>query len=404
MATITEALPEIDALDQIRALESQYLLQNYARYPLALHHGRGCYVYDLSGKRYLDLLTGIGVNSLGHSHPRLVKAIRQQSALLLHTSNLYYHEYQGRLAERLSKVSGLQRTFFCNSGAESMEGALKMIRAHGRKIDPEKYEIIALHNSFHGRTLGALSITGQEKYRRDFEPLLAGAKFVPANDIVALEQVFCEKTSGIVMEWIQGEGGINPMTTEYARKARELADRYDALLVFDEIQCGVGRPGTYFSYQLTEPWIMPDVMVAAKPLACGIPLGFIAANERAAVAIGPGMHGSTFGGGPLACAALEATVDVIRDERLLENVRENSEYLLAELKKMVKLVEEARGLGYLIGIKFPSGTAKSVQHSLLEKKIITGLSDDPDVLRLLPPLTLRRQEIDLFLDELSKVE
>src|SRR5260370_19954046 len=205
MATVTEALPEIDALDRIRALESQYLLQNYARYPVALHHGRGCYVYDYSGKRYLDLLTGIGVNSLGHSHPRLVKAIRAQAGLLLHTSNLYYHEYQGRLAERLAKISGLQRTFFCNSGAESMEGAMKMMRAHGRRIDPGKFEIIALHNSFHGRTLGALSITGQEKYRKDFEPLLAGAKFVPANDIAALDQVFSEKTSRIVLERVQAE-------------------------------------------------------------------------------------------------------------------------------------------------------------------------------------------------------
>src|SRR6266481_9416296 len=207
MATVTEALPQTDALDQIRALESQYLLQNYARYPLALHHGRGCYVYDLSGKRYLDLLTGIGVNSLGHSHPRLVKAIRQQSSLLLHTSNLYYHEYQGRLAERLAKISGLQRTFFCNSGAECMEGALKMIRAHGRKINPEKFETVALHDSFHGRTFGALSITGQEKYRRDFEPMLPGARFVHRNDIGALEQMVCDKTAGIVLELVQGEGG-----------------------------------------------------------------------------------------------------------------------------------------------------------------------------------------------------
>src|SRR5229473_5474609 len=279
-------------------LETEYLLQNYARYPVVLQRGKGCCLYDTSGKRYLDLLAGIGVNALGHAHPRLTKVIREQAGLLLHTSNLYYHQYQGPLAERLAKISGLQRTFFCNSGAESMEGAMKMIRSHGRKVNPEKYEIVALHNSFHGRTLGALSITGQEKYRRDFEPLLVGAKFVPANDIVALEQVFSEKTSGIVMEWIQGEGGINPMTTEYARKARELAERYDALLVFDEIQCGVGRPGTYFAYQLADPVVQPDIMVVAKPLACGIPLGVIMANEKAAKSIGPGMHGSTFGGGP----------------------------------------------------------------------------------------------------------
>jgi len=225
MSTATsQAQEEAGAVDRIKALESEYLLQNYARYPIALHRGRGCYAYDTSGKRYLDLLTGIGVNALGHAHPRLVRAIREQAGMLLHTSNLYYHEYQGLLAERLAKISGLQRTFFCNSGAESIEGAMKMIRAHGRKIDPEKYEIVALHNSFHGRTFGALSITGQEKYRRDFEPMLPGARFVPVNDIVALEQVVNERTAGIVIEWIQGEGGINPISDEYGRRARELAD------------------------------------------------------------------------------------------------------------------------------------------------------------------------------------
>ncbi len=244
--------------------------------------GRGCYVFDASGKRYLDLLTGIGVNSLGHAHPRLTKVIREQAGLLLHTSNLYYHEYQGPLAERLAKVSGLQRTFFCNSGAETMEGALKMIRSHGRKIHPDKYETVALQNSFHGRTFGALSITGQEKYRKDFEPMLPGARFVPHNDIVALEQTVNERTAGIVIEWIQGEGGIHPISDEFARKARELADRYDALLVFDEIQCGVGRTGSYFAYQTADPVVLPDIMVAAKPLACGIPLGVIVANETRA--------------------------------------------------------------------------------------------------------------------------
>src|SRR5580693_3929553 len=266
MSTVLPVQEEASAFDRVRELESEYLLQTYARYPLMLDRGKGCYVFDPSGKRYLDFITGIGVNALGHAHPRLVKVIREQAGRLLHTSNLYYHSYQGPLAERLAKISGLQRTFFCNSGAESMEGALKMIRSHGRKIHLEKYEVVALHNSFHGRTFGALSITGQEKYRRDFEPLVAGAKFVPANDITALEQVVNERTAGIVMEWIQGEGGIFPMTTEYARKARELADRYDALLLFDEIQCGVGRPGKYFAYQLADPIVLPDIMVAAKPL------------------------------------------------------------------------------------------------------------------------------------------
>ncbi|MDQ6758479.1 MAG: aminotransferase class III-fold pyridoxal phosphate-dependent enzyme, partial [Acidobacteriota bacterium] len=287
-------------------IEKQYLLPNYARYPILLVRGKGSYVYDETGKRYLDLLSGIGVNALGHAHPKIVDIIRKQAGLLIHTSNLYYNEYQGRLAQRLCEVSGLQRVFFTNSGTESMEGALKMIRAHGNAISSEKIEIVSLENSFHGRSMGALSVTGQPKYRRDFEPLLPGVHFVPPNDATALEQVVGSRTAGIVIEAIQGEGGIYPMGTEYLRKARALADRYDALLLFDEIQCGVGRPGTFFSYQLPEPAVMPDIMVAAKPIGCGLPLGFIAANEKGAAAIRPGMHGSTFGGGPLACrVALE---------------------------------------------------------------------------------------------------
>src|SRR6266850_1379522 len=248
-----------------RLLDAEkFLLPTYKRPPVVMTHGRGAYVFDATGKKYLDFLAGIGVNALGHAHPRIVKVIKQQAAQLIHCSNLYYHEYQGPLAKKLAEISGLQRSFFCNSGTEAMEGALKMVRAHGNKIDSGKIEIIALENSFHGRTLGALSITGQPKYRKDFEPLLAGVKFVPQGDAAALEGAVNERTAGIVIEWIQGEGGIFPVSVEYARKARELADRYDALLVFDEIQCGVGRPGTYFAYQMADPVVLPDIMVAAK--------------------------------------------------------------------------------------------------------------------------------------------
>src|SRR5436309_8076148 len=203
-------------------LEREYLLQNYSRYPLALRRGKGAYVYDLEGKRYLDFIAGIGVNALGHAHPRILKLIRQQAGLLIHCSNLYYHEYQGALAKKLAEVSGLQRTFFCNSGTEAMEGALKMARAHGNKIDSGKIEIVSVDNSFHGRTLGALSITGQPKYRKDFEPLLEGVRFIPANDIAALESAVSERTAGIVIEWIQGEGGVYPMHHDFARRARKL--------------------------------------------------------------------------------------------------------------------------------------------------------------------------------------
>jgi len=393
---------ETSALDGVRALESEYLLQTYARYPLMLDRGKGCYVFDPSGKRYLDFITGIGVNALGHAHPRLVKVIREQAGRLLHTSNLYYHAYQGPLAERLAKVSGLQRTFFCNSGAESMEGALKMVRAHGHKIDPEKFEIVALHNSFHGRTLGALSITGQEKYRRDFEPLLPGARFVPPNDEVALEQVVGQRTAGIVIELIQGEGGIFPMSIEYLRKARQLADRYDALLVFDEIQCGVGRVGKHFAYQLFDPIVLPDIMTAAKPLACGIPMGVIVANDRAAQAIGAGMHGSTFGGGPLACRVALEFMDIL--DELLPHIDKMGRYFrakLEELQKQFSFIREVRGQGLMIGVEL-SFPGKQLVLDAMEQGLLMNCTHDT-VLRFLPPYIATEKEIDRAVSILKRV-
>jgi acetylornithine/N-succinyldiaminopimelate aminotransferase len=402
MSTVSPAQQEASVLDRLRALESEYLLQNYARYPIAIHRGKGCYAYDTAGKRYLDFITGIGVNALGHAHPRLVRAIREQAALLLHSSNLYYSEYQGPLAERLAKISGLQRTFFCNSGAESMEGAMKMIRAHGRKIHLEKYEIISLHNSFHGRTFGALSITGQEKYRKDFEPLLAGAKFVPPNDVTALEQAVNERTAGIVIEWIQGEGGIYPISVEYARKARELATRYDALLVFDEIQCGVGRTGKYFAYQLADPVVLPDIMVAAKPLACGIPLGVVVANERAAQSIAAGMHGSTFGGGPLACRVAIEFLDIL--EGLLPQIEKTGAYFrmkLEELQKRYSFIQEIRCHGLMVGVEL-SVPGKQIVLDAMQQGLLLNCTHET-VLRFLPPYIVTQPEIDRAVRILNRV-
>jgi acetylornithine/N-succinyldiaminopimelate aminotransferase len=383
-------------------LEKQYLLQNYARYPLVLHRGKGCYVYDTAGKRYLDLIAGIGVNALGYAHPRLTKVIREQAGLLLHTSNLYYHEYQGPLAARLARASGLDRVFFCNSGAESMEGALKMARAHGRRINPEKIEMVALENSFHGRTFGALSITGQEKYRRDFEPLLTGVRFVPRNDVTALEQVVGEKTTAIVFELVQGEGGIFPLSAEYVRKARELADRFNALLIFDEIQCGVGRPGTYFAYQMFEPVILPDVMIAAKPMACGIPLGVIVASERAAESIGSGMHGSTFGGGPLACRIALEFFDIL--DGLLPHIVHVGGYFrmrLMELAKRYSFIKEIRGFGLMIGVDLDI-PGKQIVLDAMEEGLLINCTHDT-VLRMLPPYILSEQDVDRAISVLNRV-
>jgi acetylornithine/N-succinyldiaminopimelate aminotransferase len=401
-STVSPGQEDSSVLDRVRALESEYVLQNYARYPLMLDRGKGCYVFDPSGKRYLDFITGIGVNALGHAHPRLVKVIREQAGRMLHSSNLYYHAYQGPLADRLAKASGLQRTFFCNSGAESMEGALKMVRAHGRKINREKFEIVSLNNSFHGRTLGALSITGQEKYRHDFEPLLPGARFVPPNDVVALEQVVSERTAGIVMELIQGEGGIFPMSNEYVRKARELADRYDALLVFDEIQCGVGRTGKHFAYQLSDPVVLPDIMVAAKPLACGIPMGVIVANERAASSIASGMHGTTFGGGPLACRVALEFLDIL--DGLLPHIDQVGSYFrskLEELRKQFSFIREVRGQGLMIGVDL-SIPGKQIVLDAMDHGLLMNCTHET-VLRFLPPYIATEREIDRAVKILQRV-
>jgi predicted acetylornithine/succinylornithine family transaminase len=403
MATTLPPEQEVtSSLEEIMGLERSYLLQNYARYPLALHRGKGCYLYDVGGNRYLDLIAGIGVNSLGYAHPRITKVIRQQAGLLLHTSNLFYHEYQGRLAERLVKISGLSRVFFCNSGAESIEGALKMIRAHGNSVSPEKHEIVSLEGSFHGRTLGALSITGQPKYRNDFEPLLPGARFVPKRDIQALEAAVSEKTAGIVLEIIQGEGGIYPLDESYLRKARELADRYNALLVFDEIQCGVGRPGTHFAYQLIDPVLLPDIMVAAKPMACGIPIGAIVANEKAAATIKSGMHGSTYGGGPFACRVALEFFDVL--DELLPSINSVGGYFrmrLTELARRHSFIREIRGQGLMIGVEleFPG------QHLVLEgiKEGLLFNCTHGTVLRFLPPYILTEQDVDRAIDVLGKI-
>lgn len=383
-------------------LEREHLLQNYARYPLALERGKGCYVYDTAGRRYLDLITGIGVNALGHAHPRIVKVIREQAGRLIHCSNLYYHPYQGRLAERLARMSGLDRAFFANTGTEAVEGALKIARAHGRGISPEKYEIVSLDNSFHGRTLGALSVTGQPKYRADFEPLLPGVKFVPMNDIGALAAAVSERTAGIFLELIQGEGGIYPLTHEYARKARELADRYNALLVADETQCGVGRPGVYFAYQRSTPAVLPDVMCAAKPVACGIPLGFVMATEKAAAAIKPGMHGSTFGGGPLACRVALEFLDIL--DELLPSIRRMGDYFKAGLERLAEkhaCVKEVRGFGLMLGMELAI-PGKQIVLDAIEARLLINCTHET-ILRFLPPYTITEAEVDRAVKILDKL-
>ena len=306
------------------------------------------------------------------------------------------------MAKRLAEISGLQRTFFANTGTEAIEGALKMAHSHGRAIHEDKYEVIALENSFHGRTIGALSITGQAKYRKDFEPLMPGAKFVPANDLAALEAAFSERTAAIVMELIQGEGGIYPITHEFAVKARELADRYDALLIADETQCGVGRPGTYFAYQRSTPVVLPDVMVAAKPVACGLPLGFIVTNERAAASIKPGMHGTTFGGGALACRVALEFLDIL--EEMLPTIQRLGGYFhvtLNELARKHAVVKEVRGFGLMLGMELAVPGKQLVLDAMAEGLLINCTHDT--VLRFLPPYIITEKEIDLAVKTLGRI-
>jgi predicted acetylornithine/succinylornithine family transaminase len=381
-------------------LEAQYLLQNYARHQIVITRGDGPYMWDINGKRYLDFIAGIGVNALGQNHPRIVKVIQEQAARLIHTSNLFYNEYQGPLAKRIAETSGLNRTFFTNSGTESIEGALKMMKAHGHAVSPEKYEIVSLENSFHGRSLGSLSITGQPKYRKDFEPLIPGIGFVPPNDIAALEAAVSERTAGICIEWIQGEGGVNPIDHAFIRRARELADRYDALLCLDEIQCGVGRTGVYYGYQLVDPPLLPDIMTAAKPVACGVPLGIIAANERAAKSIRPGMHGSTFGGNALAARVALEFFDILPG--LLPQIRRVGGYFrdqLLDIKKRFDFIKEVRAYGLMVGVELTI-PGKEITNRAMANGLLLNCTHDT-VLRFLPPYIITEQHVDEALEILT---
>lgn len=393
----------LDAQTQaILELEQQYLIQTYRRFPVLLRRGKGCWLYDAAGRKYLDLISGIGVNALGHAHPRILRVLREQAGLLVHASNLYYHDYQAPLARKLSQISGLQRCFFTNSGTEAIEGALKIARAFARRQAAEKYEIVALENSFHGRTLGALSITGQAKYRADFEPLLPGVRFIERNDIAALEQAVGPNTAAIVLEWIQGEGGIYPLDPAFARRARELADQYDALLVFDEIQCGLGRTGRYFAYQLADPPVLPDITVVAKPLACGLPLGAIIAGEKAAAALGMGMHGSTFGGGALACRVALEFLDIL--DELLPAIHQTGGLFRVQLTEMARhfgFVREVRGFGLMIGIELDLPCRSIVEDALAEGLLINCTHDT--VIRLLPPYIISDTEVDRAVKVLTRV-
>lgn len=380
--------------EEIIQRERQFLLQTYNRYPVVLARGKGVFLFDTDGKRYLDFVAGLGVNALGHAHPRIVKTIREQAARSIHLSNLYYNEFQGLLAEKLCHLSGLQRAFFSNSGTEAIEGSIKLARLAGHRVGGEaKCRLVALDGSYHGRTFGSMSLTGQDKYRKGFEPLLDDVTFVPRNDLVALRSAVDDNTCAIVLEPIFGEGGIHECSVEFLQECRILADRHRAALIFDEIQCGLGRTGTIFAFQTFG--VTPDIVAIAKPIAAGLPLGAFLAKEKFASAISVGQHGTTFGGGPLACRVAVEYLAIVEEDRLLENVARVGAYLQQELKSLTELyaaAREVRGRGFIQGLELEIPARPIVEQALAKGVLLNSTQDA--VLRFLPPFLLQEKHVD----------
>jgi acetylornithine/N-succinyldiaminopimelate aminotransferase len=385
------------SLASVMKSEEKLLLPTYDRHKILFEKGRGLYLWDSEGNKYLDFLSGIGVNALGHGHPRIQAALKKQAGKLIHVSNLFFHEYQAELAQKLTKISGLDRAFFCNSGTEAWEGALKLSRAYARTQNNNghkaKWRLLALDGSFHGRTFGSLSTTGQKKYRQPFAPLMPGVGFVGFNDVEDLRRQFDGSVCAICLETVQGEGGIRPVSEEFLRTARELTDRTGALLILDEIQCGLGRTGKYFAYQ--HYGIKPDVLTVAKPLAAGLPLGALLTTNRAAAGFHPGIHGTTFGGGPLACAVAIEFLDVLSG--LLDHVSELGGYFHDRLDNLITRhgsIREVRGMGLMLAAELDSvDTAKAVVAQLLREGILINRTHET-VLRFLPPYIIQRKHVD----------
>lgn len=389
-------------LARIRQTEARYLMPTYKRPPVVFVHGRGCYLYDQAGRAYLDFLTGIGVNALGYAHPRLTRVIREQAGRAVHISNLFHNAYQAPLARELAGRTGLPRVFFTNSGTEAIEGALKLARLNARRDGASpKTRLLAIEESFHGRTFGALAVTAPAKYREPFAPLVPDVEFVRRNDVADLEAKFTPEVGAVILETIQGEGGIYPLTEEFYRRARQLTRQHGALLVADEIQCGCGRTGRFLAWQKFSE--QPDITLLAKPLAGGLPLGAILAREEVGTLFTAGSHGTTFGGGPLACATALTFLETLEKEKLLQNVRERGRQLLTglnELRKKFSWIREARGEGLMLALELDVEGAPIVTAALRRGLIINCTHDR--VLRFLPPFIVGPIEVALFLERLEQ--
>ncbi len=393
-------MPQTESTAKIIEGFNKFVMPTYKRSPIVISRGKGSKVWDVDGKEYLDLFAGWGVSGIGYCHPRVVKAIQSQAEKLIHMPNNFYNELQGKLAERISSKSFGGQCFFCNSGAEAVEAALKLARKYG--VSSGRHEIITMENSFHGRTFGALSATGQAKYRDGFGPILPGFRYVPFGDTCALRDAFSENTCAVMVELVQGEGGIHVASKEYFQEVRNFCSDRDVLLIFDEVQTGVGRTGEYFGYQLYD--VEPDMMTLAKVLGGGFPIGALVVQQRLSEVLVPGNHASTFGGSPLACAAALAVFEAIEEDNLLENVKAMGAYLrekLESFKLRYPIIKEVRGVGLMIGAELKS-EAGNIATRCVEKGLLINCTAG-NVLRFLPALTITRQEIDQGMKILDSV-
>ncbi len=395
-------------LASVKKAEGEVLLPTYDRLQILVERGAGVYLYGVDGRKYLDFLSGIGVNALGYSHPALTKVLTQQAKKLVHVSNLFFHPYTAELAGKLVKVSGLDRVFFTNSGTEAWEGALKFARAYAQHVNKNgsapRWRMLALENSFHGRTMGSLATTGQQKYQKPFVPLMPGVEFVRFNDVADLKKKFDATVCAVCIEPIQGEGGVRPVSKEFMQAAREVTKKAGALLILDEIQSGMGRTGKYFAYQ--HYGVLPDVVTLAKPIAGGLPLGAILTSDEVSSCLHPGMHGTTFGGGPLACAVALEVMRVIEKQKLLGKNEKLGVYFrkqLTGLQKKHTCIKEVRGMGLFIGAELDSADlAKAAVAAMLEQGIIINRTNET-VLRFLPPYIVEKKHVDQVVKALDLV-
>lgn len=382
----------------------QSILHTYNRFPVVFDHGDGCYLYDTEGKKYLDFAAGIAVNALGYHYPGYDEALKAQIDKLSHISNLFYNEPMTDAGEKLVKASKMSRAFFTNSGTEAIEGALKSARKYScKKYGTERYEIIAMNHSFHGRSMGALSVTGTAHYREPFEPLIGGVRFADFNDLESVKAQITDKTCAILTEVVQGEGGIYPATQEFLEGLRAICDEKDIILIFDEIQCGMGRTGDCFAWQ--GYGVQPDIMTSAKALGCGVPVGAFVLNEKAAAnSLEPGDHGTTYGGNPFVCAAVSKVFDIYEQDQILEHVKELTPYLEKKLDELVEKYEifsVRRGKGFIQGLVVKDVPVGQVVNKALANGLIV-ISAGSDVLRLVPPLVITKEEIDEMIAILGK--